>query len=69
MEGEIVSWFGKLKERLVWRSEFETLDQARKEIADYIDRYHRPHSGLGYRTPTDVRRTWGDGQRLQKTAG
>ena len=65
----IESWFGKLKERLVWRSEFETLDQARKELADYIDRYHhRPHSGLGYRTPTDVRRTWEDGQRLQKTA-
>jgi putative transposase len=65
----IESWFGKLKERLVWRSEFETLEQARKEIADYIDRYHhRPHSGLGYRTPTEVRRTWDDGQRLQKTA-
>ena len=65
----IESWFGKLKERLVWRSEFETLDQARKEIAAYIDRYHhRPHSGLGYRTPTDVRQTWEDGQRLQKTA-
>jgi putative transposase len=65
----IESWFGKLKERLVWRSEFETLDQARKEIADYIDRYHqRPHSGLGYRTPPEVRRTWEDGQPLQKTA-
>jgi putative transposase len=65
----IESWFGKLKERLIWRSEFETLDQAGKEIADYIDRYHqRPHSGLGYRTPNEVRRTWEDGQRLQKTA-
>jgi putative transposase len=65
----IESWFGKLKQRLVWRSEFETLEQARKEITDYIDRYHhRPHSGLGYRTPTEVRRTWEDGQRLQKTA-
>jgi putative transposase len=29
----IESWFGKLKERLVWRTEFETLDQARKQIA------------------------------------
>ncbi len=65
----IESWFGKLKERLVWRSEFETLDQARKEITTYIDSYHqRPHSGLGYRTPAEVRRTWEDGQRLQKTA-
>ena len=65
----IESWFGKLKERLVWRSEFETLEQAREEIAAYVERYHeRPHSGLGYRTPADVRRTWEDGQRLQKAA-
>ena len=43
----IESWFGKLKERLVWGMEFETLDQARRELADYIDdHHHRPHSGL-----------------------
>jgi putative transposase len=65
----IESWFGKLKQRLVWRSEFETIDDARAAIANYIDSYHqRPHSGLRYRTPTDVRRTWEDGQRLAKTA-
>jgi len=65
----IESWFGKLKERLVWRSEFETLNQAREEIAAYIDRYHdRPHSGLRYRTPAEVRQTWEDGQRLAKSA-
>jgi putative transposase len=65
----IESWFGKLKQRLVWRTEFETLDQARKEIRAYIDSYHhRPHSGLRYRTPADVRRTWDDGQRLLKSA-
>jgi putative transposase len=65
----IESWFGKLKERLVWRSEFETLDQARKEINAYIDTYHhRPHSGLRYRTPAEVRRTWEDGRRLLKSA-
>ena len=68
-QASIESWFGRLKERLVWRSEFETLDQARKEIAAYIDNYHhRPHSGLRYRTPTEVRQTWEDGQRLTKTA-
>jgi putative transposase len=65
----IESWFGKLKERLVWRSEFETLDQARREIATYIESYHqRPHSGLRYRTPAEVRQTWDDGQRLLKSA-
>ena len=45
------------------------IDQARKEIAAYIDSYHhRPHSGLRYRTPAEVRKTWDDGQRLIKTA-
>jgi putative transposase len=54
----IESWFGKLKERLVWRSEFETLEEAHAEVGAYIDRYHnRPHSGLGYRTPKKVRQT------------
>ena len=69
----IESWFGKLKERLIWRSEFETLEQAREAITAYIDRYHhRPHSGLGYRTPKEVRQTWEDAPRddevLQKPA-
>ena len=68
-QASIESWFGKLKERLVWRSEFETLDQARKEIAAYIDDYyHRPHSGLRYRTPAELRTTWEDGQALANTA-
>ncbi len=65
----IESWVGKLEEREVWLNEYETLDDARQGIGGYVDRYHhRPHSGLGYRTPDEVRRTWEDGQRLQKTA-
>jgi putative transposase len=57
----IESWFSKLKERLIWRTEFETLDQAREQVAAYIDTYHRrPHSGLDYRTPKEVRQTWDD---------
>jgi putative transposase len=59
----IESWFSKLKERLIWRMEFETLEQLRAELASYINRYHhRPHSGLDYRTPTKVRQTWDDAQ-------
>jgi putative transposase len=66
----IESWFRYLKERCVWRHEFETLDQAREVIAAYIDHYHhRPHSGLHYRTPKEVRQTWDDaGEALQKAA-
>ncbi len=66
----IESWFSKLKERCVWRHEFETLDEAREVIDAYITHYHdRPHSGLAYRTPTEVRQTWDDaGEALHKTA-
>lgn len=59
----IESWFRYLKERCVWRHEFETLEQAREVIAAYIDHYHdRPHSRLDYRTPREVRATWDDAQ-------
>jgi putative transposase len=66
----IESWFRYLKERCVWRHEFETLDQAREVIAAYIEHYHdRPHSRLDYRTPREVRATWDDAQpQLQKQA-
>jgi putative transposase len=65
----IESWFGKLKEREVWLNEYETLDHARRGIGGYVDRYHhRPHSGLDYRTPTEVRRTWEDLHGLHKLA-
>jgi putative transposase len=65
----IESWFGKLKEREVWPNEYETIDDARRGIGGYVDRYHhRPHSSLDYRTPLEVRQTWEDLQGLQKTA-
>ena len=65
----IESWFGKLKQREVWLNEYETLDDARRGIGGYVDRYHqRPHSGLNYRTPAEVARTWEDQPELQKQA-
>ncbi len=65
----IESWFGKLKEREVWLNEYETLDDARRGIGAYVDRYHhRPHSSLNYRTPLEVRQTWEDLPELQKHA-
>jgi putative transposase len=61
----IESWFGKLKEREVWLNEYETLDDARRGIGGYVDRYHhRPHSGLNYQTPLEVRQTWEDLQNI-----
>jgi putative transposase len=57
----IESWFSKLKQRCIWREEFETIDQARAAIGAYVDRYHhRPHSRLAYRTPREVAATWKD---------
>jgi putative transposase len=65
----IESWFGKLKQREVWLNEYETLDDAKRGIGGYVDRYHhRPHSGLNYRTPDEVRRTWEDQPELRKQA-
>jgi putative transposase len=65
----IESWFSKLKERLIWRTEFETLEEARKEIESYINSYHhRPHSGLNYRTPAEVAQTWQNANQQQKLA-
>jgi putative transposase len=68
----IESWFGKLKEREVWRAEYETLEQARAAIGAYVERYHgRPHSTLDYRTPKEVRQIWEDArgvEALQKEA-
>jgi hypothetical protein len=51
----------KLKQRCVWREEFETLDDARAVIGAYVERYHhRPHPRLAYRTPREVAATWKD---------
>jgi transposase InsO family protein len=53
--------FSKLKLRLIWRTEFETLAEARTAIQNYIEHYHhRPHSGLNYKTPAQVAQTWHD---------
>lgn len=65
----IESWFGQFKKRCAWRAEWETIEQARSEIAAYIDTYHhRPHSGLAYRTPAQVATTWRDMTDLQTEA-
>ncbi len=65
----IESWFGQFKKRCAWRAEWETIEQARTEIGAYIhDYHHRPHSGLGYHTPTEVATAWRDGGVLQTEA-
>jgi len=49
----------EFKKRCAWRSEWETIEQAPTKIGDYIQHYHhRPHFGIGYRTPTEIAATW-----------
>ncbi len=51
------SFFGALKNELVYRTAFPTRTHARRAIADYIEVFYnrqRLHSALGYRTPAEV---------------
>lgn len=50
------SFFGALKSEMIYRSTFETRDQAKLAIFDYIETFYntsRLHSALGYLTPTE----------------
>uniref|UniRef100_UPI0012FA1A2A IS3 family transposase n=1 Tax=Nocardia brevicatena TaxID=37327 RepID=UPI0012FA1A2A len=51
------SFFGTLKNEWLHRTTFETRDQARRAIVDYIETFYnrkRLHSGLGYKAPLQV---------------
>ena len=51
------SFFGALKNELVYRYVFPTRERARSAIAEYIEVFcnrQRLHSGLGYKTPLEV---------------
>jgi transposase InsO family protein len=51
------SFFGTLKNELVYRTSFATRAIARRAIVRYIEIFYnrrRLHSGLGYRTPAEV---------------
>jgi putative transposase len=52
------SFFGTLKNELVHRTVYPTRGHARRDIARYIELHYntkRLHSGLGYKTPREVR--------------
>ena len=54
----VESFFSVLKNERVHRTQYPTRQHARRDIAPYIElRYNtrRLHSGLGYRTPREVR--------------
>lgn len=54
MSGVLESFFGALKNELVYRTVYPTRGKARRAIAEYINMFYnrqRLHSGLGYKTP------------------
>jgi len=55
--GMIERWFRSLKEECVWQFNFESFEQARREITAWIEFYNtaRPHSSLGYLSPVEYR--------------
>ena len=52
------SFFATLKNERVHRTQYPTRERARRDIARYIELWYnsrRRHSGLGYRTPQQIR--------------
>ena len=56
--GSIESFNGKLRDEKLNDTLFSTLHQARVELATWKNDYnhHRPHSGLGWLTPSEFAR-------------
>jgi putative transposase len=55
--GIIERFFRSLKEECVWQHVFQTFEQARRVIRDWVQWYNqgRPHQALGYRSPIQFR--------------
>ncbi len=55
--GLIERFFRSLKEECVWQHTFQTFEEARRVIRDWVHWYNeeRPHSALGYRSPAQYR--------------
>lgn len=55
--GIIERFFRSLKEECVWQQTFQTFEEARRIIRDWMHWYNhgRPHSALGYRSPVQYR--------------
>mgnify|MGYP001616836821 CR=1 FL=1 len=54
------SFFGTLKTELVYQERFQTREEAKLKIFDYIEVFYnrqRTHSALGYKTPVDFEKT------------
>ena len=50
------SFQGTMREEVLDREEFDTLEEAKSCIENWIEEYNqtRPHSALNYRTPMEI---------------
>jgi putative transposase len=55
--GIIERFFRALKEECVWQHHFQTFNEARQRVRQWLSWYnqHRPHQSLGYRSPEEFR--------------
>jgi transposase InsO family protein len=53
--GKLERWHGSLKRECVRPAAIESVEEARRKVAAYVDHYNqvRLHSAIGYITPTD----------------
>jgi putative transposase len=54
--GHMESFHGTMREEVLDREEFDTLEEAKSRIENWIKEYNekRPHSALNYRTPMEI---------------
>jgi putative transposase len=53
--GKLERWHGTVKRQCIRPSCFETVEEARQKVAEYVEHYNgcRLHSAIGYITPAD----------------
>ena len=59
-----------IKEEVIWVHEFESLEEAKGRIKEFIEFYNReyPHSAIGYKSPSMCFREWMEGEGGKKVA-
>ena len=59
-----------IKEEVIWVHEFESLEEAKEKIKEFIEFYNReyPHSAIGYKSPSMCFREWMEEEGGKKVA-
>ena len=59
-----------IKEEVIWVNEFESFDEAKEKIKEFIEFYNNryPHSSIGYKTPVKCFMEWEEKEEAKKVA-